>query len=119
MDTREPRAGQLIDFVQAEAITTMMYPPHPVLVVSGEKPYPSMEVSLVPLDYISRPQYRGIQVVGAPTEDGPHAAQLPTTTPYTVELELTGVTGTEGVEVVGATRTERITVPTATAATSA
>ena len=90
MDTGELRAGQLIDFVQAEAITTMMCPPRPALVVSGEKPYPSMEVSLVPLVYVSRPQYQGIQVVGRPTEEGPHAAQSSTTTPYTVELELTG-----------------------------
>ena len=103
-------AQRLIDFDRAEVITLMIYPPRPTLTVSGTLPFP-MEVSLVPLTYVSRPQWWGIQVVGA-IEQGPHASNPITAIPYSVNLDLQGVTGTEGVEVIGATRTERLAVPT-------
>ena len=104
-------AQRLIDFDQAVVITPMIYPPRPSLVVSGTLPFP-MEVSLQPLVYVSRPQWWGIQVVGS-TEEGPHAAQPITAIPFSVDLDLQGITGTEGVEVIGATKTERLEVPTA------
>jgi|SRR5690348_11636780 hypothetical protein len=108
----EERTGQLIDFERADVITPMIYPPRPRLVVSGTKPYPEMEVTLVPLVYVSQPQYRGIQVVGAPGgPTGPHVSQPITAIPYSVELDLAGVTGSSGVEVIGATKTERLEVP--------
>src|SRR5690349_10750109 len=109
----DARAGRLIDFDQAEVVTPMIYPPQPRLVVSGTKPNPETDVTLVPVVYVSQPQYWGIQVVGTyrGRELGPHPSQ-PIAEPYTVELDLAGVTGTEGVEVIGATQTKKIAVPT-------
>jgi hypothetical protein len=100
----------LVDFERAEVITPMIYPPRPRLVVSGVTAYP-MDVALVPLVYVSRPPYWGIQVVGA-NPATPHATPAITNVPYNVELDLEGLVGSEGVEVVGATRTERIAVTT-------
>ena len=100
---------RLIDFDRADVITPMIYPPRPTLAVSGTLPFP-MEVSLVPLTYVSRPQWWGIQVVGT-TEQGPHVSNPITAIPYSVDLDLQGVTGTEGVEVIGASKTERLAVP--------
>jgi hypothetical protein len=116
------RNGQLIDFERAEVISPMIYPPQPRLMVSGQKPYAWMAVSLVPLMYVSQPQYWGIQVVGSrpavdPAEpDQPDEPQITQPIyeplPYTVELDLAGVTGTSGVEVIGATHTEKLDVAT-------
>jgi hypothetical protein len=103
---------RLIDFERAEVVTPMIYPPKPRLVVRGLKPNPDMEVSLVPLAYVSQPPYYGIQVVGTITADGPHVSQPITSIPYYVELELQGTNGSEGVEVIGATKTEQIPVST-------
>jgi hypothetical protein len=100
---------RLIDFDRADVITPMIYPARPTLAVSGTLPLP-MEVTLVPLTYVSRPQWWGIQVVGS-TPEGPHATQPITAVPYSVNLDLQGVSGTEGVEVIGASKTERLAVP--------
>jgi hypothetical protein len=107
MNTVSPE--RLVDFEQAEVITPMIYPARPRLVVSGRLPYP-MEVTLVPLTYVSRPPFWGIQVVGSTGMTEPHPTPAITAVPYTVELDLAGITGSEGVEVIGETRTERIDV---------
>jgi hypothetical protein len=101
---------RLIDFDEAVVISPMIYPPRPRLVVSGEAPYAGMEVTLVPLVYVSQPPYWGIQVVGRPGGDVA-AAVL---TPYQVEIDLAGITGTQGVEVIGASRTQQLTVASET-----
>ena len=106
---------RLIDFAWAEVVTPMIYPPKPRLVVRGLKPQPDMEVSLVPLAYVSQPPYYGIQVVGTITADGPHASQPITSIPYYAELDLQGINGSEGVEVIGDTRTEQLPVSTGVA----
>jgi hypothetical protein len=107
---------RLIDFQTAVVITPMIYPPRPRLVVSGVTNIPST-VSLVPLDYVSPPSYVGIQVVGrAEGDGGPRPGHPIAGIPYSVELDLAGVTGTEGVEVVGQTTTERLVVPAEPAA---
>jgi hypothetical protein len=105
--------GRLINFERAEVITPMMIPPKPRLVVSGVLPNPEVAPTLVPLVYVSRPTYWGIQVVGSLGEhgDGPHVSQPIANVPYTVELDLAGVTGSSGVEVIGASNTERIDIP--------
>lgn len=103
--------GQLIDFERAEVITPMIYPPQPRLVVSGVKPHPDVEVTLVPLDYVSQPPYHGIQVVASSSHDGPHVSQPIANVPFNVELDLAGCSGSQGVEVVGETKTEQIDVP--------
>jgi hypothetical protein len=105
--------GRLIDFERAEVITPMIYPPQPRLVVAGVKPHPDVEVTLVPLMYVSQPTYQGIQVVATVTSDGPHVSQPIANVPYTVEMDLQGVCGSAGVEVIGETKTQQIAVPSA------
>jgi hypothetical protein len=106
-------SAQLIDFERAEVITPMIYPPQPRLVVSGVKPHPDVEVTLVPLVYVSVPPYHGIQVVATATVDGPHASHPISNVPFAVELDLEGTCGSVGVEVIGKTRTEQIAVASA------
>jgi hypothetical protein len=102
--------ARLIDFERAVVISPMIYPPKPVLVVSGKKPYP-MTVELVPLTYVRRPEYWGIEVVGRTDgRGGPTPMPAITNIPYVVELDLAGCVGTHGVEVIGASRTEKIPV---------
>jgi hypothetical protein len=78
------------------------------LIVSGFAPYLNMQVNLVPLVYITQPEYWTIEVVGClpgiglPTEDP---------CPYIVAIPLDGITGTKGIEVKGGRRSERIDVP--------
>jgi hypothetical protein len=98
---------RLIDFQQSNVITPMIEPPRPRLIVNGVLPF-QMEVSLVPLAYVSRPTYWGIQVVGSSGDSmDPRPTQPITSIPYSVEIDLAGITGTEGVEVIGASMTER------------
>jgi peptidoglycan hydrolase-like protein with peptidoglycan-binding domain len=110
-ESNAPPNGQLIDYQRADVITPMIYPPEPRLVVSGEKPSPVMEVQLIPMIYIQQPEYWAIEVIGV-YPSGPVPSQLPTSVPYTVELDLAGITGTVGVEVTGLNRVERIDVST-------
>ncbi len=103
--------GRLINFERADVVSPMIYPPQPRLVVSGQTPVPGMDVTLVPVVYVSQTEYWVIQVVGS-FPAGPHVTQpIAGPVPYTVELDLAGVTGTKGVDVVGADQTERIDVP--------
>jgi hypothetical protein len=103
----------LLDFNKADAITTMMEPPRPVLVVTGVKPYAAMDVTLVPLAYEKVPAFWEIQVVGtAGNLNVPTQLPADTTTPYSVELDLAGLIGLAGVEVIGADHKERIAMKT-------
>jgi hypothetical protein len=106
----EEPVQRLVDFERAVVITPMIYPPQPRLVVNGVTNIP-VEVILVPLVYVSQPSYWGIQVVASPGDGGPRPSQPIAAIPYAAELDLAGVTGTEGVEVIGATMTERLEVP--------
>lgn len=101
-----PRSCHVVEFENAEIATRPMFPPYYVLVVSGTKPV-SMKVDLVPLIYVQQPDYWGIEVVGSL----PSGIVLPAFGPYTVSLSLAGVTGTEGIEVIGANRSEQLGVP--------
>jgi hypothetical protein len=74
-----------------------------MLVVAGEKPFANMQVSLNPLRHEQKPEYWGIEVGGSTPEIG-----QPAIVPYVVELNLTGYIGTLGIEVIGASHTERI-----------
>jgi hypothetical protein len=76
------------------------------LIVSGKKPWASLRVELVPLIYVDRPDYWGIEVIGCQS-----GIALPVEVPYTVHLEVTHVLGKSGVEVLGATGSEKIKVP--------
>jgi hypothetical protein len=75
-------------------------------VVSGTKPWITMDVDLVPLIYIEQPEYWGIEVIGCNSGIG-----LPTEAPYSETISLGGIRGTKGVEIMGATRSERFEVP--------
>jgi subtilisin inhibitor-like len=103
---RPAQSCRVIDFDTAQVVTLPSASPRHVLIVSGTKPYLNMEVSLVPLVYIQRPDYWGIEVVGCLPEIG-----LPATAPYVVRLDLAGTIGTHGVEVIGANHSEKIDIP--------
>jgi hypothetical protein len=109
LDSLPPaQSRRLIEFERAEAISPRIYPPQIRLVVTGQKPWANMDVSLQPLTYIRQPEYWGIEVVGTMPPFG-----QPAIIPYAVELELAGFIGTAGVEVIGANRTEKIELVTA------
>jgi hypothetical protein len=107
-DLPQPVSTRLIDFEHSEILTLESFPPQHVLVVSGRKPFRSMKVTLSPLTYIQQPEYWGIEVVGSVG-----GLVLPSPgAPYTVSLPLAGFIGTCGVEVIGASRSERHDIPT-------
>jgi hypothetical protein len=66
-----------------------------------------MEVQLVPLVFVQQPEFWGIEVVGRL----PGGIGLPALTPYDVSIPLSGIIGTKGIEVIGASRSKRIRVP--------
>jgi hypothetical protein len=104
-----PKVGsyRLIDFEWTEVVTLESFPPQFLLRVGGMKPYANMRVDLSPLVYIGQPEYWGIEGVGH-LRGG---ILLPAEVPYEVSLPLSGITGTRGVEVIGANRSKKIEVP--------
>jgi hypothetical protein len=100
------QSSRRIGFERAEVLTLQSDPPQYLLTVTGTKPYLNMDVELVPLVYMRQPEHWGIEVVGSL-----HGVGLPTTSPYTVSLPLTGFVGTQGIEVIGAERSVTIEVP--------
>jgi hypothetical protein len=106
-DLPSAQSRQLMEFERADVISPRIYPSRNVLVVSGRKPWANMDVSLQPLTYPERPEYWGIEVVGTVPVIG-----QPAIVPYAVELEVAGCTGTAGIDVIGADRTERIELGT-------
>ena len=99
------QSHRLLDFETAVVDTLETFPPQQVLRVAGSAPYPGMGITLEPRIYIQQPDFWGIEVVGILLE-----LQPPRRTPYAVELELSGSVGTQGIEVVGASRSQRITL---------
>ncbi|MDP9793588.1 hypothetical protein J2S43_002100 [Catenuloplanes nepalensis] len=104
-DAPAASTSKLIDFDDASVIMLKTNPPQFILRVKGVKQWSNMKVDLVPLVYVRQPEYWGIEVVGTLSGVG-----LPIETPYDVSLNVTGTLGTRGVEVVGATKRERIDV---------
>jgi hypothetical protein len=100
-----PESCRLIDFEKAVVVPGFI-PKTFFLIVSGTKPWVTMSVSLHPRIYIVQPDYWGIEVIGCQYGIG-----LPQTAPYHVALEITHVLGKQGIEVVGATHSEKIKVP--------
>jgi hypothetical protein len=101
-----PRSYRLIDFESAEVrpgfVNNTFF-----LIVTGSVPCTNMRVELIPLIYIRRPEYWEIEVVACL----PGPICLPQVRPFTETLPLDGILGTEGIEVVGATRRQQIRVP--------
>jgi hypothetical protein len=100
-----PESCRLIDFDKAVVVPGFI-PKTFFLIVSGTKPWVTMDVSLRPRIYIVQPDYWGIEVVGCQSGIG-----LPQTAPYHVSLEITHVLGKAGIEVIGATNSLKIKVP--------
>jgi len=94
-----------IDFNKVQIVPGFL-PKTFFLIVSGTKPWATMNVSLVPLIYIVQPDYWGIEVIGCQSGIG-----LPHTAPYTVAIEITHFLGKVGIEVIGATHSEKHKVP--------
>lgn len=89
-----------IEFEKVEVISGF---PGDFLVVSGTKNCINMEVKLVPLVYVKCPEYWGIEVVGCL----PDGVCLKALGPYSVTIPLAGIIGSKGIEVVGASKSER------------
>jgi hypothetical protein len=104
----DPSLCKPIDFARALVRTVDTPPSDRFLVVSGVKPFSSMEVVLSPVKYIRQPEYWEIDVLGCVRTVG-----MPTPTPYTASLRLGSTVGTKGIEVVGATQRVTINVPAA------
>lgn len=100
------QSQRLIDFDTIEIVTLESFPPQFVLVVRGVKPYLNMKVNLVPLVFVRQPEFWGIEVVGQLPGIG-----LPALAPYTVSIALSGITGTEGIEVIGANKSVKEFIP--------
>jgi hypothetical protein len=109
--TSPPPTGacRIIDFEKASVASkpSPATSPRYVLTVSGSKPSVSQSVRLVPLTYIVQPEYWAVEV----TACDPPGVGLPQTGPYTESLDLTGVIGAKGIEVVGATRAQTFDLP--------
>ena len=93
-----------IDFEKAEVHVGIVPGPY-LLVVSGQKPYMNMQVELRPLMYVTQPDYWGIEVLGSV-----HGMFLPAFSPYSVSLLLEGIRGTKGIEVIGATKSQKLDI---------
>ncbi len=103
--SERPSTPKFVDFEDAQVhlgISEGSY----VLSVSGKKNYLNMTVHLAPRTYVRQPEYWEIEVIGVLTGIG-----LPAVGPYSVSLPLDGITGTKGIEVVGASRRQQIEVP--------
>ena len=98
-------SSRVIDFERAEVRPGFVSGTY-FLIVQGVAPCANMEVSLNPLIYVQQPDYWGIEVVG--TLRG--GICLPRQKDYLEVLDITNVLGTEGIEVIGATRSEKIPV---------
>jgi hypothetical protein len=79
-----------------------------VLTVSGDKPRDALHgatVKLEPKRYESQPEYWKIEVLWDTSN-----ATVPFVKPFTVSIPLDGITGTKGVEVVGQSRSQKISI---------
>ncbi|MGB5687437.1 MAG: hypothetical protein WBM35_16635 [Candidatus Electrothrix sp.] len=102
------RGCRLVDFEQT-GIVTLWEDVH-VLIITG-KVFASgvVEVKLVPYQYVEQPEYWEIEVVGGCSSRVKDA--LPGLSPepmWTTAINLKGIMGTLGVEVIGASKREKI-----------
>lgn len=96
---------RLIDFEKAEVVPGILNGTF-FLVVSGTKPCLNMQVTLSPLVYIQCPEYWEIEVTGCL----PGGICLPAISPYNESILLSGITGSIGIEVVGANKRQKFKV---------
>lgn len=96
-----------IPYLKAEVVDGILNGTY-FLVVSGETACVNMRVWLSPLIYIDCPEYWGIEVVGSLIGGRCIIGIVPT--PFSVSILLTGITGSKGIEVLGANRSETFEV---------
>jgi hypothetical protein len=77
------------------------------LIVQGEAPCANMRVELLPLIYVECPEWWEIEVVGTL----PGGFCLTAMKPFACVLRLDGITGSRGIIVRGATRSQEFLVP--------
>ena len=100
-----PQSCRLIDFEKVD-VRPGIIPNTFFLTVAGTKPCTNMRVELIPLVYVRCPEYWGIEVVGCL----PNGICLTATEPYNVTIPLAGITGSRGIEVIGANKRQRCDV---------
>jgi hypothetical protein len=91
------------DFVELRESTE---PGGRLLLVSGVKPWADLNVTLEPLVYTEMPDFWVIEVVGRLTTSG-----LSGLVDYCAALRLGSIHGRKGIEIVGATKSERKLFP--------
>lgn len=96
---------RLIDFEKAEVVPGIVNGTF-FLIVTGTKPCCNMQVTLSPLVYIQCPEYWEIEV----TACLPGGICLPAIAPFNEAILLSGITGSVGIEVVGANKKQQIKV---------
>ena len=100
----QPSSCRLIEFENVQVIPGTILRTY-FLIVSGSKPWVTMDVGLHPLPYATRPDYTGIEVVGCQNGIG-----LPQAGPYSAVIEFTHLIGVRGIEVIGANRRHKIEI---------
>ena len=102
------RGCRLVDFEQT-GIVTLWEDVH-VLIITGKVLVSGVvEVQLVPYQYVEQPEYWEIEVVGGCGNRVKDALPGPSPEPmWTTAINLKGIMGTLGVEVIGASKRERI-----------
>lgn len=78
----------------------------PMLVVRGEAPCANMEIFLQPRIYVRCPEFWGIEIAGCL----PGGICLTSIKPFQVSISLGGIVGSEGIEIIGSNKTERVKV---------
>ena len=73
-----------------------------LLLVSGIKSWADLRVTLEPVSYRETPDFQAIEVVGRLAASG-----LPSLVDFCVALPLESILGRKGIEIVGATKSER------------
>lgn len=101
----QSQAVRLIGFDDARVFPHPLVPINHFLLVTGTKPFANMRVQLVPRVYIRQPDFWGIEVTGSLPGVG-----VPGDTPYSVEIELLGISPRIGIEIIGAEATKKIKI---------
>jgi hypothetical protein len=97
---------RLIEFEKAEVRPGIVSGTY-FLVVCGNAPCMNMQVRLEPRVYVRQPEYWGIEVVGCLNG----GICLTALRPFMELIPLAGITGTKGIEVIGATDTKTFDIP--------
>jgi hypothetical protein len=104
-ENRTADSSRLIPFTDSRVVPGVVTGTY-ILIVTGEKPFLNMEVSLIPRIYVVQPEYWEIEVVGVLSGIG-----LPATEPYSVFISLEAIRGTRGITVVGNSQEISFDVP--------